>query len=61
MYQPANEAALSECPKCGMPVTLVEAQEVNSPIRTRPLSDRELREKGFKVFRKTSGGEYADN
>ncbi|MFM1747694.1 MAG: hypothetical protein RLZZ188_1360 [Verrucomicrobiota bacterium] len=56
--QPAAAADLKDCPRCGQGVRRVDVQRVNSPQLSAPLSVSRARQAGFKVFKRTSGGEY---
>ena len=56
--QPAAAADLASCPKCGQGVRRAEAQSVNSPKLSAPLSVSRARQAGFTVLKRTSGGEY---
>ncbi len=56
--QPAAARDLSACPRCGLEVRRAEAQAVNSPQLSAPLSVSRARQAGFKVYKRTSGGEF---
>jgi hypothetical protein len=56
--QPAAAADLTACGRCGGAVRRVDVQPVNSPQLSAPLSVSRARQAGFKVFKRTSGGEF---
>ena len=56
--QPAGTRDLDACPRCGLQVRGVGAQPVKSPQLSAPLSVSRARQAGFKVFKRTSGGEF---
>jgi len=56
--QPAAARDLNACPRCGLEVRRSEVQAVNSPQLSAPLSVSRARQAGFKVFKRTSGGEF---
>ncbi len=56
--QAAGAPDLQECPTCGQPVHRLEAQPVNSPKLSAPLSVSRARQAGFTVLKRTAGGEY---
>lgn len=56
--QRAGEPDLAHCPKCGQDVKRSEAQTVNSPKLSAPLSVSRAKQAGFTVLKRTSGGEY---
>jgi tRNA(Ile2) C34 agmatinyltransferase TiaS len=56
--QSAGARDLERCHRCGQAVRRVDAQPVNSPQLSAPLSVSRARQAGFKVFKRTSGGEF---
>jgi hypothetical protein len=56
--QPASATDLTACARCGQEVRRVDAQTVNSPQLSAPLSVSRARQAGFKVYKRTSGGEF---
>lgn len=56
--QSSSSADLAACLRCGQEVRRVDIQPVNSPQLSAPLSVSRARQAGFKVFKRTSGGEF---
>ena len=56
--QPAGARDLDRCQRCGQQVRRVDVQPVNSPQLSAPLSVSRARQAGFKVYKRTSGGEF---
>lgn len=56
--QPASDAALSACPKCGQPVARAAVHSVNTPKLMKPLSVSDAKKAGFTVLKRISSGEY---
>jgi hypothetical protein len=56
--QPPAAKDLDRCTRCGQRVRRVGVQPVNSPQLSAPLSVSRARNAGFKVFKRTSGGEF---
>ena len=57
-HQTADTPALSACPTCGQPVARAPFQSTYSPRILKPLSVSDAKTAGFKVFKRTSGGEF---
>ncbi|RKX35489.1 MAG: zinc ribbon domain-containing protein [Verrucomicrobia bacterium] len=58
VVQPSGEPPLKECPTCGRSVIRDQASAVSTPKVTRPTSRSEAKSAGFKVFKRTSDGNF---
>ncbi len=56
--QPAGDAPLTNCPKCGQAVACAGPQPIGTPRLTAPVSVSDAKAAGFTVLRRTSAGEF---
>ncbi|MEY4487512.1 MAG: hypothetical protein RIQ79_20 [Verrucomicrobiota bacterium] len=49
---------LTACPTCGQTVSRAPLQAVYTPKLLKPISVSEAKSAGFKIFKRTSGGEF---
>jgi hypothetical protein len=56
--QSPDQPDLSTCPTCGQTVSRAPLQEVYTPKLLKPISVSEAKSAGFKIFKRTSGGEF---
>ncbi len=57
-WEKSADPRLSHCEKCGLPVTALLPDAVNTPRYSRKPSVSEAKNAGFTVLKKISSGEY---
>ena len=57
LRQPLDREPCKMCPLCRKPVRRI-ITGVNSPKLTKPVSITDAKKAGFKIYKKTSKGEY---
>lgn len=56
--QPAAEAPLQECPKCGLAVVRKDVNEIQVPQILKKVGPVAARNAGFTMLKKSATGEY---
>ncbi|AKC82180.1 hypothetical protein IMCC26134_04200 [Verrucomicrobia bacterium IMCC26134] len=56
--QSPGKPDLTACPTCGQKVSRAALQDIYTPKLLKPISVSEAKSAGFKIFKRTSGGEF---